>query len=310
MTSKQNKSSVVRQIRKHARHLVRELDVIKGVYLDSGYTFTQCHVLFELSNHKSMHLMELSQNLLLDKSNTSRTVKKLVEHGLVKMEKDPGDSRQKLFSLTTKGQKILEHTVGLADRQVEDALVHLTEPQQQQVIEGMRLYADALKKSRLQEGFSIRAIQKQDDAHIARIIREVMTEFGAVGEGYSINDTEVDEMFANYRDRKSCYFVVVKDEQIVGGAGIGPLKGGKSLVCELRKMFFLPLLRGRGLGYTLVMKLMEEARKRNYKQCYLETLDRMWQANALYQKCGFRPLKKAMGNTGHSSCDRWYLKDL
>ncbi len=305
-----DKSTTAQQIRKHSRQLVRELDVVKGIYLDSGYTFTQCHVLFELATYKSLHLMELSRNLLIDKSNTSRTVKKLIEQGLVKTEKVSGDNRQKLFSLTAKGEKILRQTSENADKQVKDALVHLTDSEQQQVIEGMRLYANALRKSRLQSEYSIRTIQKQDNAQVARIIREVLTEFGAVGEGYSIVDPEVDDMYGNYRNKQSCYLIITHHEKIVGCGGIAPLEGGDEDVCELRKMFFLPSIRGLGLGYTLLMKLLDEARKRNYRRCYLETLQRMWRANTLYAKVGFRELKRPLANTGHDRCDRWYVLDL
>jgi DNA-binding MarR family transcriptional regulator len=67
------------QIRQHSRQLDRELDNVKGVYPDTGCTFSQCHALFELSVHSSLSLMELADNLLSDTSNTSRTIKKLVE---------------------------------------------------------------------------------------------------------------------------------------------------------------------------------------------------------------------------------------
>lgn len=302
--------SVVARIRQHSRQLVRELDVVKGVYLGSGYTLSQCHVLFELAFHRSLGLVKLAEILLLDKSNTSRTVKKLVELGLVKVEKTATDSRQKLFSLTSKGARVLGTTTELADQQVEQALQNLHAEQQQQVIRGLQLYADALRKSRLQASFAIRPVQKGDNVQLARVIREVMTEFKAVGEGYSINDPEVDDIFTNYRNDRSCYFVLVCDERVVGGGGIGPLAGGDKFTCELRKMFFLPEARGFGLGRRLLSQLMDEARHRGYRMCYLETLERMWQANELYCKNGFSRLDKPLGKTGHCSCDRWYACHL
>jgi putative acetyltransferase len=300
----------VSQIRQHSRQLVRELDIVKGVYQDTGYTFSQCHVLFELSLHKSLNLMELAEELLIDKSNTSRTVKNLVQLGLVKAEKVTADNRQKLFSLTAKGEKAFRATNGLADEQVEKALENLSEQQQELVTQGMQLYAGALRKSRLQSNYLARLIQKQDNAQVARVIREVMTEFQAIGEGYSIGDAEVDDMYGNYRDKRSCYYVIALDGKVVGGGGIGPLAGGGKITCELRKMFFLPATRGLGLGRRLLLLLMDEAKKRGYKKCYLETLDRMWGANELYRKNGFELLEKAMGKTGHCSCDRWYLLNL
>ncbi len=305
-----NRASRVDRIRQHTRQLVRELDVVKGVYLDTGYTFTQCHVLFELSAHKALNLMSLADNLLIDKSNTSRTVKKLVELGLVKSEKVTSDNRQKLFRLTAKGQQALRSTIGLANKQVENALDNLSEQQQEIAIQGMALYANALRRGRLQTDHLIRPIQKRDNAQVARLIRNVMTEFDAVGPGYSIVDPEVDDMHGSYLDDRSCYYVIVLGKEVVGCGGIASLTGGDKFTCELRKMFLLPETRGLGLGRRLLLLLMEESRKRGYRKCYLETLDRMSQANHLYRESGFELLEKPIGNTGHGSCDRWYLMDL
>ena len=102
----------------------------------------------------------------------------------------------------------------------------------------------------------------------------------------------------------------MRDEKVVGCGGIGPLAGGDDSTCELRKMFFLPATRGIGLGRRLLSLVMDEARKRGYTACYLETLDRMWRANKLYRKSGFELLDKPLGETGHDACDRWYWLDL
>lgn len=305
-----NPATTVGQIRQHSRQLVRELDIVKGVYQDTGCTFSQCHALFELSIHSSLSLTELADNLLIDKSNTSRTIKKLVELGLVKVEKATSDNRRKLFSLTPSGERIVRSTTRLADEQVENALQHLSGEQQELVIQGLKIYSGALRKSRLQAQYTIRLIRKQDNAPVSRVIRDVLTEFQAVGEGYSIVDQEVDNMFGSYRNRRSCYYVLTLDSEVVGCGGIAPLTGGDTSTCELRKMFFRPAARGIGLGRRLLLMLLDEARSRGYKNCYLETLGRMWSANELYQKNGFELLDKPLGKTGHGSCDRWYLLKL
>jgi len=305
-----NHKSTVSQIRQHSRQLVRELDIVKGAYMGSGYTFSQCHVLFELSLGSSLNLMELADTLLLDKSNTSRTVKKLVELELVSAKKVTSDNRQKRFSLTRKGEQALLAVTELANQQVEKAIENLDDDQQQTVIRGMQLYAGALRKSRLQSDYQIRRIQKQDNAEVARVIRDVMTEFQAVGDGYSIEDQEVGDMYGNYRDKRSAYYVITHADAVVGCGGIAPLTGGGKVTCELRKMYLLPQTRGLGLGRRLLTIIMDDARKRGYQNCYLETLDRMWQANELYKKNGFKLLDSPKGNTGHCSCDRWYMLDL
>jgi len=311
-----NQTSTIQQIRQHSRQLVRELDIVKGVYLGSGYTFQQCHIMFELSIHNGLNLLDLAEKLLLDKSNTSRTVKKLVEQGLVRSASVASDQRQKLFSLTAKGRKVLQGTTDLADKQVSQALQHLDPQQQQVVIEGLRLYSNALAKGRIQAGYQIRQIQKPDNAPTAKLLRQVLTEFQAVGEGYSIVDPEIDNMHGSYRGKRHAYYVIthqdknLQQEKVVGCGGIAPLQGGDAGTCELRKMFFLPRARGFGLGRRLLAVLLDEAKKRGYTQCYIETLHRMAQAKSLYEKNGFVPLKKSLGTTGHNQCDCWYLKEL
>lgn len=302
--------STIQQIRRHSRQLVRELDIVKDVYQDSGLTLSQCHVMFELSEHGSQHLMDLANKLLLDKSNTSRTVKQLIDLGLVQGRKSTVDQRQKLFRLTARGKKSLQGTIQLADQQVRLALENLNDNQIGQVIQGMQLYATALRQGRLQADYSLRKIRKGDNPQVASLIREVMTEYGAVGEGYSIDDPEVDDMHSHYRDTRSSYYVIERDGEIVGAGGIGPLKGGGRSICELRKMFFRPSIRGLGLGRRLLLLLMEQARSLGYRQCYLETLKRMERANSLYRRNGFELLEKPLGRTGHGSCDRWYVLDL
>ena len=159
--------------------------------------------------------------------------------------------------------------------------------------------------------YSIRPITAQDNPAMASIIREVMTAFDAVGPGYSINDREVDEMFEAYNFPHSAYFVLVDEEdKVVGGAGIAPLLGGDEDICELKKMYFLPEARGKGMGKAIALYCLDVAREKGYKRCYLETITRMKVAGLLYEKICFVPLSQRMGDTGHDSCGAYYLLTL
>ncbi len=158
--------------------------------------------------------------------------------------------------------------------------------------------------------FTIRPIEPRDDAAVARIIRSVMPEFGASGPGFAIHDAEVDAMHAAYSQPHSAYFVVELGGQVLGGGGVAPLIGGDAGVCELRKMYFLPELRGRGAGRALMERCLETARELGFSRCYLETLTGMDAAQALYSKFGFVPLQTPMGNTGHHGCNRFFIREL
>ncbi|BDU68682.1 N-acetyltransferase [Geothrix oryzae] len=158
---------------------------------------------------------------------------------------------------------------------------------------------------------TFRPIQPQDDAAMAAIIRAVMPEFGADGPGFAIHDPEVDHMSRAYAAPGAAYFVVEDPSgRLVGGGGVAKLEGGPEGVCELRKMYFLPEARGKGMGEALLRHCLAVATGLGYRTCYLETLTGMDQAQKLYGKLGFRPLCSPMGNTGHGGCDRWFARDL
>lgn len=158
--------------------------------------------------------------------------------------------------------------------------------------------------------YVIRAIEPRDDAAVARIIRTVMPEFGACGDGFAINDPEVDWMHRAYAAPRSAYFVVEVDGEVVGGGGVAPLEGGDAEVCELRKMYFLSRARGLGAGAAVMTRSLDAARGFGFRRCYLETLTGMDAAMRLYERHGFRRIEAPMGATGHGGCDIWYLKDL
>ena len=95
-----------------------------------------------------------------------------------------------------------------------------------------------------------------------------------------------------------------------GEGELAPCRAERADECELKKMYFFPELRGIGLGKRLLIQCLQGAIELGYRLCYLETLERMWQATRLYEKMGFQKLDNALGDTGHSSCELYYALDL
>ena len=156
----------------------------------------------------------------------------------------------------------------------------------------------------------IRPIEARDDANVAAIIRTVMPEFGATGEGFAINDPEVDWMQRAYSVPRSAYFVVELEDKIVGGGGVAPLEGGDADTCELRKMYFLKQVRGHGIGSEMLRRCLDAARSFGFRYCYLETLSGMNDAIRLYERHGFKRIGAPRGQTGHGGCNTFYLLEL
>ena len=158
--------------------------------------------------------------------------------------------------------------------------------------------------------FIIREIKPTDNKEVAKIIRSVILEMGAPKVGTAYEDKATDTMFENYQKEKSSYFVLEHNNTIVGGAGIAQLDNYDGNVCELQKMYFLPIARGKGLGSKLITICLEKAKELGFETCYLETLPYMKAAVKLYNKYGFKNLDKPMGNTCHYNCNVWMIKEV
>lgn len=156
----------------------------------------------------------------------------------------------------------------------------------------------------------VRTLEHNDNPAIRNIIRTVMPEFGASGKGFAIHDAEVEDMYTAYTQPGHAYFVYEENGQLLGGGGIGPLKGGDADTCELKKMYFLSEGRGKGLGQKVLTACLQAAKNLNYKKCYLETFNTMHLAMKLYERNGFEKISGPCGNTGHFACDIFYEKKL
>ena len=115
----------------------------------------------------------------------------------------------------------------------------------------------------------IRPINESDNKQLAIILREVLIEMNIPKIGSAYEDPEIDNMYDSYNSNRSRYFVVKENDEILGGAGINPLKDGDPDVCELQKMYFHKSLRGRGIGNKMIELCLDFAIKSNFKKCYI-----------------------------------------
>ena len=156
----------------------------------------------------------------------------------------------------------------------------------------------------------IRQISKNDNLNLGNVIREVLIEIGVPKKGTAFSDPELDFMFETYDKKRSIYYVVENKGKVYGGAGISHLNEADYDICELQKMYFLPTIRGKGLGDQMIEKCLSFALDNKYKYCYIETLPYMKAAQKLYLKKGFQYIDGPIGYTGHVSCNVFLIKKL
>ena len=156
----------------------------------------------------------------------------------------------------------------------------------------------------------VRKIIADDNAALAAIIRNSLLEFNAARPGTVYFDNTTDHLSDVFTHPGSAYFVIIINNIVAGGAGIFPTAGLDKDTCELVKIYLSKTYRGQGLGQMLLEKCTEEAIRLGYKKMYLETLPELINALSMYEKNGFEKISSPLGNSGHSGCDIWMIKEL
>jgi len=157
----------------------------------------------------------------------------------------------------------------------------------------------------------IRPIELNDNLALAKVIRGALEEFGANKPGTVYFDPTTDALFQLFNATPGAhYYVALKDNELVGGAGIFPTENLPKGTCELVKLYLHKDARGTGLGKQLLNKAMDWAKENGYTQVYLESMPELSKAVTIYENVGFKRIDHPLGNSGHCGCDIWMIKDL
>ena len=141
---------------------------------------------------------------------------------------------------------------------------------------------------------TIRAAENKDFTGIIALVATVLDELGMELDPDGI-DADLSDIEGNYVAAGGL-FVILQDEQgeIAGTAGLMRINERQ---CELRKMYFLPEVRGQGWGDSLMDFLIDSAGRLGFDEIHLETNNTFQAAIGLYLKVGFEPKERS------ASCD-------
>lgn len=157
----------------------------------------------------------------------------------------------------------------------------------------------------------IRKNRTEDNVILAKIVRESFHDFEVKNTAGTVyTDPTTDDLYTLFKTEKSALFVAEENGFILGCCGIFPTEDLPENTTELVKFYLAKEARGKGIGRLLMQKCFEKAKELGYQQVYLESLPEFSKAVSIYEKQGFRYLEKALGNSGHSGCNLWMIKNL
>lgn len=157
-------------------------------------------------------------------------------------------------------------------------------------------------KGLMDQDFTVRSWRSEDRDAAAAVIAQILAEY-SLGWEPDGADRDVLQVEEYYRDGE--FWVVEWQGNVVGTAAYYPIDRGENAV-EIRKMYLLPIVRGKGLGRVLLNALESRIRQRGFTEIWIETASVLQEAVLLYEKSGYEP---ATG-VETARCDRVYVKKI
>ena len=160
------------------------------------------------------------------------------------------------------------------------------------------------------EDIITRQVKESDNLSLALLIRQVFKEHNAPEENTVYSDPTTDDLYKLFQKQGSVLWVAEINNEVFGCCGIYPTQGLDDDCAELAKFYLSIKIRGKGIGKQLMQQCFQSAIQFGYKKLYLESLPEFSKAVNMYEKYGFIKLNKPLGNSGHTSCNIWMIKEL
>ncbi|MFC1462853.1 GNAT family N-acetyltransferase [Verrucomicrobiota bacterium] len=129
----------------------------------------------------------------------------------------------------------------------------------------------------------LRNYKAGDEAEVFEIVKRALAEYG-LSTNPQETDADLRDIQASYLSGGGTFRILESDGRIAGSYGLHPTTCQK---CELRKMYLLPELKGRGLGKMMMEDALRLAKDMGFGEMTLETNSRLNEASGLYKKYGF-----------------------
>lgn len=276
------------QVRRFNRAVTLRTGALGESYLGRGRPLGQARLLFEIGPDGS-DITSLRESLGLDSGYASRLLKSLETEGLVAIQRDSGDKRRRLVTLTAQGRAERAAYDALSDGLAESLLDTLGPSQRQRLVNAMaevETLLNACSVTISAEPEDSTDAQRCVTAYFEELDKRFEKGFDPGNGGYAGKPAAT---------HSAGTFLIAR---LHGRAiGCGALKSLDASTGEIKRMWVAPDARGLGVARRLLAALEAEARALGLRRVVLDTNRSLLEAQAMYRKAGYRDIERYNENS-------------
>ena len=273
-------------VRRFNRFYTQHVGVLHDGWLDSPFSLAEARVFYEIRQRNGATATEIGRDLGLDAGYMSRILRHFEKSGFVRKEPSREDGRQSFLFLTARGEKAFAPLEERTMKQVGGILERLTPPQQDHLVEALRI-AEELMSDRPKIAEVVLREPRPGDLGwiVERHTVLYQEEFGWTGNFEAV----CAQIVADFQNRfdpawDRCWIAEA------GGQRVGSvfLVKDSDKVARLRLLLVEPSARGLGIGKRLTDECVQFAREHGYERITLWTHSILTAARHIYAQAGFK----------------------
>ena len=277
-------------IRRFNRFYTREIGVLDGNLLQSGFSLAEARILYELGQTPEIAATEIGGKLNLDRGYLSRMLRAFQRKRLISRKVDATDKRRSHLSLTEKGRTALRQLDRRSSEAAKGMIANLPTGAVNALLAAMETIQGILAKSSATPDYILRRDRVGDMGFVASRQAVIYEQEYGWDKTYEALAAKILSEFVGRNDAVNERAWIAENHGAILGSVY--LMKEDAETARLRLLYVEPQACGLGLGKKLVSECTAFARAVGYKRIMLWTQSTLTAARKLYVGEGYQLIKQ------------------
>jgi len=275
------------RFRKFNRFYTKQIGLLSQGLLKTRFPLIQARILYELAQQEQTTASALVNKLNIDPGYLSRILSTFQKEGLLRKHRSPSDSRQRILTLTKKGQRSFTELDERSRKEAEKLLQDLTAEDRHRLLHAMQTIERILDTGQKRPAsFLLRPHQPGDIGWIIHRHGAIYADEYDFDETFEALVAEILVKFIrDHHPKREGLWIAEQEGERIGSVMI--VDAGDQ-TAQLRLLIVEPKARGQQVGKRLIDESIIFSKRNRYRKIKLWTQSNLLEARHLYMKAGFK----------------------